>query len=104
MTLPDDQKRRPRPVNGLRWFFEDRRTGRIVIGQVPNWPLWIFVVTWGIETFAHPGGLFGTVVRVAKIASLTIWALDEIIRGVNPWRRTLGCAVLLLEIVGWLKP
>jgi hypothetical protein len=27
-----------------------------------------------------------------------IWAADEIFRGVNPWRRLLGIAVLVYEM------
>lgn len=35
-----------------------------------------------------------TAASIVAVASLVIWAGDEIIRGVNPWRRTLGVAVL----------
>jgi hypothetical protein len=30
--------------------------------------------------------------------SLLIWAADEIVRGVNPWRRCLGAAVAIYEL------
>jgi hypothetical protein len=40
------------------------------------------------------GRRFGNVVK----AGLFIWAIDEILRGVNPWRRLLGIAVLGYEI------
>lgn len=78
----------------LGWFFRDRRTGRIVVGQFPNAPLWIFAAAAAIEALAQPGGGFGTAVRVVKVAALVIWAADEVLRGVNPWRRCLGAAVL----------
>ena len=67
----------------FRWFFENRRTGRITIGQWPNLPLWIFLVA--------------TLLRLGALATiaLVVWAGDEIIRGVNPFRRLLGAAVLL---------
>ena len=37
--------------------------------------------------------------RIVALLSLTIWALDEIVRGVNPWRRCLGAVVLIGIIV-----
>jgi hypothetical protein len=30
---------------------------------------------------------------------LIIWAADEIVRGVNPWRRCLGAAVIAYEFL-----
>jgi hypothetical protein len=36
---------------------------------------------------------------VAGVA-LAVWAVDEIVRGVNPWRRILGAAVLAVSAAG----
>jgi hypothetical protein len=36
---------------------------------------------------------------VVSAIALGWWALDEVIRGVNPWRRCLGGAVLLFGVV-----
>ena len=86
------------------WFFRDRRSGAIVIAQWPNGPLWLFAAAtasaWGADAMrpASPDWL-GEAFRLAATASLVVWAVDEIARGVNPWRRTLGGAVLLL--CGW---
>ncbi|MGA7385701.1 MAG: hypothetical protein WBW81_13720 [Methylocella sp.] len=33
--------------------------------------------------------------KVIASGSLIVWALDEAVRGVNPWRRFLGVAVLV---------
>jgi hypothetical protein len=30
---------------------------------------------------------------------LIIWGVDEIVRGVNPWRRCLGAAVVIYEFM-----
>lgn len=79
----------------LRWFFRDPRQDRIVIGQFPNAPLWIFAAAAAIEALVHPEGGFGTLVRIVKVAALVVWAGDELLRGVNPWRRCLGAAVLV---------
>jgi hypothetical protein len=43
----------------------------------------------------HPNGAISTVAKVAATGSLIVWALDEVVRGVNPWRRFLGVAVLI---------
>ncbi len=35
---------------------------------------------------------------MAALATLAWWAIDEVVRGVNPWRRILGvggCAVVI---------
>ncbi|MEH3116954.1 MAG: hypothetical protein PGN25_04905 [Methylorubrum populi] len=82
------------------WFFRDRRSGGIVIGQWPNLPLWIFGAAagtnWLLETVMPglPAPVFLSL-RIVALASLAVWAIDEIVRGVNPWRRCLGAAVLV---------
>ena len=84
----------------LDWAFRDRRTGAIVIGQWPNAPLWLFaaasVAEWLLETVAPgmPPWLFAGL-RIVSLLALAVWAIDEIVRGVNPWRRFLGGAVLV---------
>ncbi|HUR79054.1 MAG TPA: hypothetical protein VMZ22_13985 [Acidimicrobiales bacterium] len=72
----------------LRWLFVDRTTGRIVVAQWPNVPLWIYIVA--------------TILRWSLIASvaLAVWAILEIVKGVNPFRRLLGGLVIL----GMLRP
>jgi hypothetical protein len=42
----------------------------------------------------------GTAVEVTGTAALVIWAVDEIVRGVNPWRRMLGAVVLAATVLG----
>lgn len=90
---------RPGSLSG--WFFRDRRTGEIVIAQWPNLPLWLFAgaasLSWGLDATAAsvPDGT-RSALRLVAIVCLGWWALDELFRGVNPWRRLLGGAVLLL--------
>ena len=87
----------------LDWFLRDRTTGRIVIAQWPNLPLWLFAgaagLTWALDLsgLAVPATLVAALRIVAAVA-LAWWALDEIVRGVNPWRRCLGGAVLLVGL------
>jgi len=82
------------------WWFRSRETGRITIGQWPNLPLWVFIGAWTLRRIFDPAGAAGTVLTVVATAALVVWALDEVIRGVNPWRRALGATVLTWQFVG----
>ncbi|WLB24286.1 hypothetical protein [Bradyrhizobium japonicum] len=77
----------------LNWFFRSRETGAITIAQWPNLVLWT-VITAGILLWIWPsaGGPSIALTVVFK-GGLLVWAADEIVRGVNPWRRCLGTAV-----------
>ena len=48
----------------------------------------------------RPAGSVGTVVDVVATVALVAWAGDEVVRGVNPWRRMLGGGVLAVTVVG----
>lgn len=81
------------------WTFRDRNTGAIVIGQWPNLPLWLFLglsaARWLLAPNADGGqNDVGMWLRIASGAALAWWAADEILRGVNPWRRLLGVIAL----------
>lgn len=78
----------------LDWFFRNRLTGEVTIGQWPNAPLLAFGAFALIDWVLAPTGTTGSVIRILGAASLAIWAVDELARGVNPWRRCLGAAVL----------
>jgi hypothetical protein len=45
-----------------------------------------------------PAGDPGVALNVVFKGALLVWAVDEIFRGVNPWRRCLGAAVLVYEL------
>ena len=83
----------------IDWLFRNRRTGKLTIVQVPNVPLALFAIAWLVRRFAHPSGALDTALAVVAAAALVVWAGGEILRGVNPWRRFLGGAVLLAEVV-----
>ena len=79
-------------------MFRNRGTGEITVAQFPNLALWIFLGTvvarWVVP---EDSGAF-TALRVVALAALGWWALDEVVRGVNPWRRFLGvigCGIAL---------
>jgi hypothetical protein len=82
----------------LQWFFRNRTTGDITIAQAPNLVLWIVIVAGVLRWVWHPPGTAGVALDVVFKGGLVIWALDEIFRGVNPWRRCLGGAVLIYEL------
>jgi hypothetical protein len=87
----------------IDWLFRDRHTGRITIGQFPNIPLWIFLAATALQWLFDPTGNLHTAIRLMATVGLLWWALDEILRGVNPWRRFLGAAVLASGIAGRLS-
>ena len=86
----------------VAWWFRDRHTGKIVIAQFPNVPLWIFLATAGVGPFFSPESAAGTAITWIGAGGLAWWALDEVIRGVNPWRRVLGiagCAFVIARVI-----
>lgn len=83
----------------LDWFFRNRETGAITIAQWPNLVLWI-VIAAGILLWIWPSeGKASLALTIVVMGGLIIWGADEIIRGVNPWRRCLGAAVVLYELM-----
>jgi len=82
------------------WLFRDRRTGRIVVAQWPNLSLGIFLVASVVRRLADPAGTAGTILDVIAAGALLWWAADEVVRGVNPWRRILGAVVGGATLVG----
>jgi hypothetical protein len=87
----------------IDWMFRNRRTGGLTVAQLPNATLGVFLVATAVRVLASPRGGFGTTVDVVAGAALFCWAGDEGIRGVNPFRRMLGAAVLAVVVVGWLR-
>jgi hypothetical protein len=81
-------------------MFVSRRSGRLVVAQWPNLPLAIFLVAAAASRIFRPSGDAATFLRVLGIVALVVWALDELMRGVNPFRRILGGAVLVATVVG----
>ncbi len=73
----------------MRWFFTDRTTGRYVIAQWPNAPLWV----WIVATVGHRITGWSWLGWVAT-AALVGWALLELLRGQSPFRRVLGAGAL----------
>jgi hypothetical protein len=82
----------------LLWFFRNRETGEITIVQAPNLALWVVIAAGALLwLWPKPGGSHSALEIVFK-GGLIVWAIDEIVRGVNPWRRCLGASVLVYEL------
>jgi hypothetical protein len=88
----------------IDWFFRNRRTGELTVAQAPNLSLWIFVVSRVVLWIARPDGDVRTAVDAVGTAALVWWAGDEVLRGVNPFRRLLGAGVLTGVVVDLLAP
>jgi hypothetical protein len=86
----------------IDWLFRDRTTGHLTVVQRPNVPLLVFLVALALRWIVRPGGVWGAVVAGVGAAGLVVWSGDEIVRGVNPWRRLLGGGVLAASLVGVL--
>jgi uncharacterized membrane protein YcfT len=85
------------------WLFRSRTTGRITIVQFPNAALGLFLIASLLRPVFDPTGWPGTALRVLATGGLVWWAVDELLRGVNPWRRLLGGAVLAGQAVRYLS-
>jgi hypothetical protein len=77
------------------WLFRDRTTGKIVIAQFPNIPLVTWLAATALELVTT--GTWHTILGYTSTVALLVWAGDELLRGVNPFRRMLGAAVLAWE-------
>jgi hypothetical protein len=87
----------------LLWFFRNRETGAITIAQAPNLALWIVIVASVLTWVWCPPGHGCVVLEIVVKCGLLVWAIDEFWRGVNPWRRCLGVAVLCYLLMA-LRP
>jgi len=83
------------------WLFRNRQTGEITIGQTPNAPLIIWLVATLINLIFDPHGAIGTALTIVGTGALIVWAGDELLRGVNPFRRALGAVVLVAVVIGF---
>jgi len=86
----------------FRWWFENRETGEITIAQFPNLSLGVFIVAWAAQRVFEPTGLAGDALSAAGHGALIWWSVDELIRGVNPWRRMLGATMLTWQVAGFV--
>lgn len=77
------------------------KNGNIVLWQRPN----IWLIVWAVLTTVSLFffGIAANVLAIISHASLLVWSMLEIFRGINYFRRFLGVLVLLYVIAVLLK-
>jgi hypothetical protein len=95
---------RRRASTGLNWLFRNRRTGRITVAQFPNVSLTIFFICQAALWLWNPAGTVEGIIDWTGRAELAWWSVDEIARGVNPFRRLLGLVILVRVVLGVVAP
>lgn len=70
------------------WAFRARHNGRVVVAQWHD--LWRTDIAASLVEMT-----VGIATRIIPIVFLVVLAGDELPRGINPWRRCLGAAVLV---------
>lgn len=83
----------------IDWVFRSRETGRVTIAQLPNAPLIAFALFRVMEVLFSPHGDAKRVLHLAGTIALGWWAIEELLRGVNPFRRALGAGGLVFVVL-----
>lgn len=94
----DAARERCRPF--IDWLFHNRQTGRTTVAQFPNVASWIFLASVPLRWAVPSDDWARTAVDGIGVAALAWWAIDEVLRGVNPWRRLLGVGGCVFVIAG----
>jgi hypothetical protein len=81
-------------------FFKDK-SGKVVIAQWPNLPLWFALFFFILEKFST--GILEIIGASGLFASLVVWSYMEITSGVNGFRRFFGVVVMFLQVYKLLK-
>ncbi|MEA5549724.1 hypothetical protein VB713_01800 [Anabaena cylindrica UHCC 0172] len=68
--------------------------GKIVLAQMPNLPLIVWIVA-SLLKIIFTTGKINTGLDLLAFGSLFTWAWEELFQGVNYFRRTLGLLVLV---------
>lgn len=81
-------------------IWRDRR-GRVVLFQMPN--MWL--IAWAVLDILSifTNGTFSNIVWWLATVILGIWAILEILQGVNYFRRGLGVVVLIFVLMSVFK-
>ena len=85
------------------WLFRSRVTGRITVAQFPNAALLVWLGATVLQLVWDPRVAGHDALRWVSTGALVVWAGDEVVRGVNPFRRMLGAGVLLWTAVSLLR-
>lgn len=87
-------------LRSASWWFRSP-DGRLTLWQWPNAALCVWLVALVLGRFdlsaAHTTAIDGV-----RHGALLVWALDEVLRGASPFRRTLGAVVLAAQLASLL--
>jgi hypothetical protein len=86
----------------VHWMLLNRQTGRVTVVQWPNISLLVFILLSVASHLNHSKGAVESFVRVLADVALLVWAGDELVRGVNPFRRILGLVVIVATIASMI--
>ena len=78
----------------LGWAVTSRETGEVVLFQAPNLPAVISTVGVVLTALSPRGSGMQRGAAVATVLVSTWWGVDELARGVNPFRKALGAGGL----------
>ena len=76
--------------------------GNIVIAQMPNLPLIVWIAATLLKLILTSGNIY-TGLDALAFGSLFTWAWEELFQGVNYFRRSLGLVVLLGALASRLQ-
>ncbi len=83
-------------LSSTSWWFRSS-DGRLTLWQLPNPALCVWLVTivlgWFELSAAHAIAVDGI-----RHGALLVWAVDEVVRGASPFRRTLGAVILAAQL------
>jgi hypothetical protein len=88
--------RAPARVGSASWWFRSA-DGSLTLWQLPNPALCVWLVTLVLGRF-DLSAAHATAVDGVRHGALLVWALDEVLRGASPFRRTLGAVVLAAQV------
>ncbi|WP_201320312.1 hypothetical protein [Pseudanabaena sp. lw0831] len=82
-------------------IFRDRE-GKVVLAQMPNLPLIVWIVA-SLLRLVFTTGKVNIGLEAIAFGSLFTWAWEELFQGVNYFRRALGLLVLIGLIVSKIQ-
>jgi hypothetical protein len=78
------------------WWFRSS-DGRLTPWQWPNPALCVWMVALVLGRF-DLSAAHATAVDGIRRGALLVWALDEVVRGASPFRRSLGAVILAAQL------
>lgn len=81
------------------WSWWTGGRGLAGVAQGPNPALLVWLLAVSLRRAGVLGGTRDAVLIGIAAGALLVWSLDELFRGVSPFRRLMGAAVLVVQMV-----